>query len=170
MKEKAKTLLENINGYTWPEINSVLRELNTLKSSDQEASELWNKIKSASTHIREQHINGIENAEKSRQAAKKSERANYSAQIKKLLSSNISDKELKFVTDIQRKRTLTEKQAKWLCKIAAKKGIKIDLSCIKIKQSKINVQHCEHEDLGSLGYTHGETVICPFCGQKAIVW
>lgn len=29
---------------------------------------------------------------------------------------------------------------------------------------------CEHEDLGSLGYVHGETVKCPHCGQLAVVW
>ncbi len=29
---------------------------------------------------------------------------------------------------------------------------------------------CNHEDLGSLGYTHGEKVKCPHCGELAIVW
>jgi len=29
---------------------------------------------------------------------------------------------------------------------------------------------CGHEDLGSLGYRHGETVECPNCGRMAEVW
>ncbi len=29
---------------------------------------------------------------------------------------------------------------------------------------------CDHADLGSLGYKHGETVTCPHCGQMAEVW
>lgn len=29
---------------------------------------------------------------------------------------------------------------------------------------------CEHEDLGSMGYKHGETVKCPNCGKMAEVW
>lgn len=33
-----------------------------------------------------------------------------------------------------------------------------------------NNKKCDHADLGSLGYTHGETVICPRCGEKAVVW
>lgn len=29
---------------------------------------------------------------------------------------------------------------------------------------------CEHQDLGSLGYRHGDVVNCPFCGERAEVW
>jgi len=29
---------------------------------------------------------------------------------------------------------------------------------------------CDHEDLGSLGYKHGEIVSCPNCGKKTEVW
>jgi DNA-directed RNA polymerase subunit M/transcription elongation factor TFIIS len=29
---------------------------------------------------------------------------------------------------------------------------------------------CEHDDLGSLGYKHGERVQCPRCGQMTEVW
>lgn len=35
---------------------------------------------------------------------------------------------------------------------------------------KIDYSSCQHEDLGSLGYKHGDTVICPFCGKLAEVW
>jgi hypothetical protein len=33
-----------------------------------------------------------------------------------------------------------------------------------------NKSHCEHEDLGSLGYKHGTIVKCPNCGEMAEVW
>lgn len=33
-----------------------------------------------------------------------------------------------------------------------------------------NSSKCDHDDLGSLGYKHGETIICPFCGQMVEVW
>lgn len=33
-----------------------------------------------------------------------------------------------------------------------------------------NSNGCEHEDLGSLGYKHGDVVSCPFCGKRAEVW
>jgi hypothetical protein len=29
---------------------------------------------------------------------------------------------------------------------------------------------CQHEDLGSLGYRHGDRVKCPHCGEMAVVW
>lgn len=29
---------------------------------------------------------------------------------------------------------------------------------------------CEHEDLGSFGYRHGDRVKCPHCGEIAVVW
>lgn len=29
---------------------------------------------------------------------------------------------------------------------------------------------CNHDDLGSFGYRHGERVVCPHCGQRAEVW
>lgn len=40
----------------------------------------------------------------------------------------------------------------------------------KSKYSKASSSRCEHEDLGSLGYAHGEIVTCPHCGQRARVW
>jgi hypothetical protein len=39
----------------------------------------------------------------------------------------------------------------------------------KVKTRK-STARCEHEDLASLGYTHGSTVKCPHCGQAAQVW
>lgn len=34
----------------------------------------------------------------------------------------------------------------------------------------IDYSDCQHEDLGSLGYRHGDIVICPHCGKRAEVW
>ena len=33
-----------------------------------------------------------------------------------------------------------------------------------------NSTKCDHADLGSLEYMHGETVKCPHCGQMTEVW
>ena len=30
--------------------------------------------------------------------------------------------------------------------------------------------HCDHGDLGSMGYQHGTTVKCPDCGELVEVW
>ncbi len=38
------------------------------------------------------------------------------------------------------------------------------------KEKTYSSSRCEHEDLGSLGYRHGDTVTCPFCGKRAEVW
>jgi len=35
---------------------------------------------------------------------------------------------------------------------------------------KKNHGNCQHEDLGSLGYRHGDRVKCPFCGKIVEVW
>jgi len=37
----------------------------------------------------------------------------------------------------------------------------------KYKNKKVK---CQHEDLGSLGYKHGERVKCPHCGNMTTVW
>lgn len=36
--------------------------------------------------------------------------------------------------------------------------------------SAVSDNGCQHEDLGSLGYKHGDIVDCPFCGERAEVW
>ena len=41
---------------------------------------------------------------------------------------------------------------------------------IERKIERNNLIYCDHRDLGSFGYMHGETVSCPFCGMKAEVW
>ena len=77
--------------------------------------------------------------------------------------------EIRFVTDIQNKRKLTERQAKWLRDIAQKRGVKITKE-FNIRESKyVNLDDCPHDDLGSFGYRHGDTVECPFCGREAEV-
>ena len=36
--------------------------------------------------------------------------------------------------------------------------------------SRKNIAKCDHSDLSSLGYRHGEKVKCPCCGSSATVW
>ena len=60
-------------------------------------------------------------------------------------------------------KSLIEKTNKVNPKIAQK-------SHDKAKQKAATRSTCDHQDLGSLGYTHGSTVKCPHCGQMAEVW
>ena len=115
--------------------------------------------------------------QKAERKAKAAQRPKF-ASIKKICESiqkacvsfPLSETESKFVSDIKNKRKLTERQAKWLKDIAAKKSVAIQGE-INIKSRTFSsFRKCEHEGLGSLGYTHGTTVKCPHCGQMAVVW
>jgi len=79
------------------------------------------------------------------------------------------DYDSRFIKDIAAKSKLTSKQHNYLCKVAAKSGYSMPEKTIRKK--KINqISKCDHQDLGSLGFTHGDTVKCPFCGKMAVVW
>lgn len=49
------------------------------------------------------------------------------------------------------------------CETSHKKSLE------KYKNQKSKIR-CEHEDLGSLGYRHGDRVKCPDCGEMCEVW
>jgi hypothetical protein len=53
-------------------------------------------------------------------------------------------------------------------KLLALEALRADTSPSTSRQS--DSESCQHEDLGSLGYTHGSTVKCPNCGKLAEVW
>lgn len=85
----------------------------------------------------------------------------------------LSPSEIGFITGLKGKRKLTQKQENWLRDIAKKVNVEIvgEFENRLSKKEKFNaVNNCEHEDLGSLGYTHGTYVKCPYCGQMAQVW
>ena len=86
-----------------------------------------------------------------------------------LVKSGVSNFERKFLTDIKTKRKLTEKQESFLRALADKNNVEV-VGNIENRVSKNNAQNCEHGDLGSLGYVHGSTVVCPYCGKLAVVW
>ncbi len=76
----------------------------------------------------------------------------------------------RFITDISNKSKLSSKQYNYLCKVAAKYGYSMSEKTVRAKAKKAEPIHCDHEDLGSVGYTHGDTVKCPHCGKMAEVW
>lgn len=41
---------------------------------------------------------------------------------------------------------------------------------IENKKNRKKAVKCDHQDLGSLGYRHGDRVKCPFCGKMCEVW
>lgn len=88
-----------------------------------------------------------------------------------LKSVSLSEYERKFLNDIKTKRKLTEKQANWLHDLAGKANVEI-VGEIQIRGSRSTSVHhnCDHGDLGSLGYRHGEFVKCPHCGTMTEVW
>lgn len=97
--------------------------------------------------------------------------------------SKFNSKEIGFLEQMQKANKITTKQAKWLQALLEKAGFKYDIYYIEENynvveskpktqktQRKTKKEYCEHEDLGSLGYTHGTIVTCPHCGQRAEVW
>ena len=40
----------------------------------------------------------------------------------------------------------------------------------KQRATEPKLSECTHDDLGSLGYIHGDIVNCPMCGQRTEVW
>lgn len=63
---------------------------------------------------------------------------------------------------------LVEKAEKVNEKVASNSHAK---SVEKAKSRRANISNsCNHDDLGSLGYTHGSNVRCPHCGEVAEVW
>ncbi len=110
-------------------------------------------------------------AEKAQAAAKRLAAKNkrtIGKVAKELLAAGLSGRDYDFVVSIQRKRTLTEKQGKWFDDICRNKNV--GLAEYGKRKSPQAVANCQHEDLGSFGYTHGTTVNCPFCGKVAEVW
>ena len=55
-------------------------------------------------------------------------------------------------------------------KIEASNAKRCATSHAKTAVARRSSRKCEHSDLGSLGYRHGETVTCPHCGKKAVGW
>ena len=86
-----------------------------------------------------------------------------------LLSNRLTVKESNFITDISKKRKLTEKQESWLTVIAKSNNVEMK-GQVERKVSKLTAINCEHGDLGSLGFAHGSIVKCPCCGEMARVW
>lgn len=112
--------------------------------------------------------------EKKAAAEKKKSQASIKKTCDALLCKHgmrLIDREASFLNNIKTKRKLTEKQEKWLRDIAKKFDHEISGDFQRKASSNVQrVSNCQHEDLGSLGYTHGTTVVCPFCGQLAEVW
>lgn len=82
--------------------------------------------------------------------------------------NSLNARECQFLESIKNKRTLTEKQNKWLLDIA--KATDVSGPTIEVKPSKNSRIDCDHGDLGSLGYMHGSIVKCPGCGSMVEVW
>lgn len=83
--------------------------------------------------------------------------------------NSLNARECQFLDSIKNKRTLTEKQNKWLLDIAKAAGV--SGPTIEVKPSKNSrAIDCDHGDLGSLGYIHGSIVKCPGCGSMVEVW
>lgn len=97
--------------------------------------------------------------------------------------SKFNFKEVGFLENMRDSEKITTKQAEWLIALLAKAGFQYDMDFLEdnfvVRASKPKTQkkprktkkeYCDHGDLGSMGYRHGDTVICPFCGERAEVW
>lgn len=161
-KEKGRT---EADAYAQPIISSFGLD------SPAERGKLWNLF------LEKQRAEISAELESKAKALRKAKReiSKNKAKIKKVCETilskyGLSDYERKFLNDIKTKRKLTEKQESWLRSLAQKNNVEINGN-IENRVSRREIsQHCEHDDLGSLGYTHGSTVRCPHCGELAEVW
>jgi len=181
VKAYADKLLSKINLDTAANRGGVYNSIAALTFTNDEAKEILKEsVSNAISAFFDNEKLRQKEIDKKKRAAAKEKRAS-TASIKTVvenvlnsddsyMGSSLSDYEKKFLNDIKTKRKLSEKQASWLRSIARKQGVEIkgDLS-VKASKSSSYVS-CQHEDLGSMGYRHGDTVKCPNCGRMAEVW
>jgi len=133
----------------------------------RERGQAWNKL----SEVLNAQINEKRLADNRAKRQKASSKRTINKVATELLATNMLNiKELSFVKSIQKKRSLTERQSKWFNDIC--KARNIELAEYNMKESRYSSDYikCDHADLGSLGYRHGHTVICPFCNREAVVW
>jgi len=98
------------------------------------------------------------------------ELASFKAMMAYLIKENNGrDYDSRFMKSIANKKRLTNRQHNYLCKVAGKFGYLMTEKKVTARK-KSEPSSCSHEDLGSLGYKHGDVVDCPYCGRKAEVW
>jgi hypothetical protein len=163
----AKSIVEGTPHSTASERGSILNSIKPDLFSNKAVRDVFMQAHS-------EVINCFFESQKAKKNTVKKAKKNNNASIKKTCESilacfGLSDYECQFLNDIKTKRKLTEKQIKWLTDLAKKHSIEIK-GQFASKAAKAMVSNCQHEDLGSLGYRHGDTVKCPYCGQMAEVW
>lgn len=148
----------------------ILKTFDNIEGSEnlQKRKEIWKTL------LAEHH--GEKNAEIQKRetaAAKREERSRYVNKLCELVlssSTTFSDRESRFLNDIKNKKTLTEKQASWLTALADRSSVSIERKIPLRGVKKYQRVQCDHEDLGSRGYQHGDYVKCPDCGKMTHVW
>jgi hypothetical protein len=134
-------------------------------ATKEERFEFWSGLR----EYARKHLTLIEKERKKREREARKNKRTIKIVVDELLATRrTSSFEDKFLNNIKNKRKLTSKQGKWLNDICFKLGVTI--ADFEEKSSSNAVHNCQHEDLGSLGYKHGTTVKCPFCGKLAEVW
>ncbi len=141
---------------------TIISEMNL--KTPLERGHIWDEFKQ---QMNQENIDSKKDAAKAKRQAKKG-KISIKKVCVKLLEMNLSSSERGFISDISNKRKLTVKQEGWFLDIAKSKNV--ETGTVERKKSKSIVNNCQHEDLGSLGYTHGTTVKCPHCGNMAEVW
>ena len=129
-----------------------------------ERGQIWDEFKQ---QMNKEKISSKRLAAKAKREARKGKISIKKVCAELLLKSGLSGSERVFLSDISNKRKLTVKQEKWFLAIAKNNNVKAGE--IERKTAKI-IANCNHDDLGSLGYTHGTIVKCPHCGNSAEVW
>ncbi len=167
----AKNIVENTPHSTGIERGSILNSIKPECFTSKAVRDVFMKAQS-------EVINNFFESQRAKEKAVKKAKKNNTASIKKTCESILelrlrfilSANECKFLNDIKTKRKLTFKQAKWLSALARERSVEIKGE-FALKETKIKgLVNCQHEDLGSLGYRHGDTVKCPHCGKMAEVW
>jgi len=150
-------------GVSSVEREKIMAKIRAVEAEDRKKAEKRSESakKSAKTRAAKKPENNIEfNGEK----------ISFSLMIDDLVSLHTDRSyDSRFIKDIMSKKKLTAKQHNYLCKVAEKHGYSMPEKVVRASK-KAESRSCEHEDLGSLGYTHGTTVKCPNCGIMAEVW
>lgn len=125
----------------------------------------WDQIRS----VYKENIAEIKKKKSALERAASKNKRTIRKTVNELLDKRLSSAEDSFVRNIMGKRVLTAKQGSWLDDICLKYNVEKAEYGDKKPTNKAKVD-CQHEDLGSLGYRHGEVVKCPYCGDMAEVW
>lgn len=146
---------------TASERGAIRNALTKVKFTNEVSKRLFKEVISEYISSAHEQINKAQSELKNKQKLEQPKEAKIKQICKSIMSSatinQLSLAETSFVSQITNKRKLSEKQAKWLERIALKTTVTIEGEIPLKAYDRLNttIDHCDHQDLGSLGFQHG---------------